>query len=66
MVNYHVGGVPYDGVTVNEEVLAVHLGLTVVLIFLSCLGIMFSIVCLLFNFIFRNTKYLYSKNHDQL
>ncbi|CAI8023404.1 Gamma-aminobutyric acid type B receptor subunit 1 [Geodia barretti] len=49
-------GVPYDGVTVNEEVLAVHVALTVVLTFLSCAGIIFSIVCLLFNFYFRNTK----------
>ena len=51
-------GVPYDGVAVNEEVLAVHLSLTVILIFLSCAGILFSIVCLLFNFFFRNTKYI--------
>ena len=52
------GGVPYDGVAVNEEVLAVHMALTVVLTFLSCAGIIFSIVCLLFNFYFRNTKYM--------
>ena len=41
----------------NEEVLAVHLALTIILTVLSCLGIIFSIVCLLFNFFFRNTKY---------
>ena len=55
------GGVPYDGVTVNEEVLAVHVALTVVLTFLSCAGIIFSVVCLLFNFYFRNTKYLLTR-----
>jgi gamma-aminobutyric acid type B receptor len=49
-------GVPYDGVTVNEEVLAVHLGLTVVLMLFSSSGILFSMACLLFNFYFRNSK----------
>ena len=47
-------GVPYDGVDVNEEVVAVQLSLTVILSLLSCAGIVFSIVCLVFNFYFRN------------
>ena len=59
------GGVPYDGVAVNEEVLAVHVALTVVLTFLSCAGIIFSIVCLLFNFYFRNTKYMLADAYTQ-
>ena len=42
-------GVPYDGVDVNEEVVAVQLSLTVILSLLSCAGIVFSIACLVFS-----------------
>lgn len=47
-------GIPYDGVSVNEEVVAVHVSITVILTVLSCAGIIFSIVCLVFNFHYRN------------
>ena len=50
------GGVaPYDGVP-NEEVMPVHSSLTVIFSILAAAGIAFGVVCLAFNFIFRNRK----------
>ena len=47
-------GVPYDGVSIQQDVLSVHLSLTVILTIFSLAGIVFSVVCLVFNFYYRN------------
>ena len=49
------GIVPYDGVPTEEEV-SVDLSLTVVFSILATAGIAFVVICLAFNFIFRNKK----------
>ena len=48
--------VPYDGVA-EKEIVSIHLALTVVYIFLACVGIGLAVACLIFNFKFRNSKY---------
>ena len=47
------GEAPYDGVP-TEEVVSVDLSLTVIFSVLATAGIAFGVVCLAFNFIFRN------------
>ena len=58
---YHLylpgGLIPYDGVP-TEEVVSVHLSLTVIFSILATAGIAFGVVCLAFNFIFRNKKWV--------
>ena len=49
------GEPPYDGVPI-EEVVSVDLSLTVIFSVLATVGIAFAVVCLVFNFIFRNKK----------
>ena len=51
-----VGGIPYDGSRVPIE-RHVSTEVTVVLSILATGGIAFSVVCLFFNFAFRNRKY---------
>ncbi len=51
------GEIPYDGVPV-EEIETVAVPLTVIYSFLSIAGIIFAIVCLIFNFVLRNKKYV--------
>ena len=53
------GLIPYDGVPVEEDV-SVTLSVTVIFFILSSAGIVFAIVCLIFNFIFRNRKWAYN------
>lgn len=48
--------IPYDGVARNETV-TIHPAITSVGVLLATLGIMFGIGCLIFNFIFRKTRY---------
>ena len=50
-----VDGTPNDGVP-REDVVTVALPLTIIYIFLATLGVMFALVCLAFNFIFRERK----------
>ncbi len=50
------GLVPYDGVP-DEEYVAVGIPVTVVYIFLSVAGIIFAVLCLIFNFVYRNKRY---------
>ena len=45
-------GVPHDG-TIQEEVVTVHLSVTVLIVILAAAGLVFTIVCLVFNFVFR-------------
>ncbi len=54
--NFHSDGlIPYDGVPV-EQIETVAVSLTVIYSIFATLGISFAIVCLTFNFIFRNRK----------
>ena len=50
-----IGGVPYDG-TPTAVIETVHISLTVIFTVLSTIGIVFTIVCLAFNFVFRDRK----------
>ena len=47
--------VPYDGVA-EEEVISIALPVTVIFSVLGACGVVFAIICLLFNFIFRKYK----------
>ena len=49
------GGVPYDGKPI-EVIETVDISLTVIFIVLSVAGIIFTIACLIFNFVFRDKK----------
>lgn len=49
------GVIPYDGVPTKEFV-AVALPVTIVYVFLASVGIIFTIVCLVFNYIYRKKK----------
>ena len=48
-------GVPPDG-TPQKVVHTFQLGLVVVFYFLAAVGMIFSVVCLLFNFVFRSRR----------
>ena len=50
-----VGGTPYDGRPM-EIIEAVDISLTVIFIVLATAGIVLAIICLIFNFIFRERK----------
>ena len=50
------GLVPYDGVP-NDEYVTVGVPVTVVYILLSVIGIIFAVLCLIFNFVYRNKRY---------
>ena len=54
------GVIPYDGVPL-EQVVSVHLSVTVIFSVLATAGITFAVACLIFNFIFRNRKYVAMK-----
>ena len=51
------GLVPYDGVAL-EVTKTVNLALVVFCVVIATSGILYAIVCLVFNFYFRNTKYV--------
>ena len=53
------GLVPYDGVP-TEEYVTVGVPVTVVYILLSVIGIIFAVLCLIFNFMYRNKRYKFS------
>lgn len=54
-MNVSDGLVPYDGVP-EEEYVTVGIPVTVVFILLSVAGIIFAVLCLIFNFVFRNKR----------
>ena len=58
MVVYsYIGGkAPYDGSLV-EEVHHIHIALEIVYSTLAAAGLMFTLVCLIFNIYFRNARY---------
>ena len=47
--------VPYDGVPI-EKVVTVQVGLVVVVYILATAGILFALVCIIFNAVYRKTK----------
>ena len=49
------GLIPYDGIPTKEYV-AVAIPLAVIYIFLAIAGIIFAIVCLVFNFVYRKKR----------
>ena len=48
-------GIPNDGIPI-EEVVTVSISLTVVYVILATAGLVFAVVCLLFNLIYRQKK----------
>ena len=51
------GLVPYDGVP-EKKIETVHISITVVFIVLACCGMVFAVVCITFNFVYRKSKYV--------
>ena len=51
----HADGVPSDGTPI-EIVSTFHTALVVIYYFLAVLGLIFTTVCFVFNFVFRNRK----------
>ena len=51
-----IGSIPYDGVA-RKEILTVHPALTSIIMILACAGVLFTVACLIFNFIFRSRKW---------
>ena len=51
-------GIPHDGIP-EEEIVTIHLSVTVIFILLSSAGVVFTVACLLFNFAFRNRKWVF-------
>ena len=55
----HTGGrVPVDGVIITQKLYRENFSLTLTFYVLACTGILFSLFCLLFNFIYRNHRYI--------
>ena len=54
-VHVHTEGIPYDGVP-RQEVVSIHPSLTAIVALLVAAGLTFSVVCILFNMIFRKRK----------
>jgi len=48
-------GIPYDGVPL-EQVVTVHISVTVIVVFLAFCGIILTAACLVFNFVFRERR----------
>ena len=54
---YTDGMIPYDGVP-EMAVATVHISISVIFGLLASVGIAFALICLIFNFYFRNTLYV--------
>ena len=54
----YAGLVPYDGVP-EKKIETVHISVTVVFIVLACCGMVFAVVCITFNFVYRKSKYVF-------
>lgn len=48
-------GVPYDGIP-EIRFVTVHTALSVIFVLLSFAGVVFTVVCLVFNFVFKERK----------
>ena len=53
--NMITDGIPYDGVPIEDEV-TVEVALTVFFSILASVGVVFVVVCLVFNFVFRKKE----------
>ena len=51
----HTDGLPYDGLP-REEVISIHPSLTAIVALLVAVGLTFSVVCIVFNIVFRKRK----------
>lgn len=49
---------PYDGIP-EKEIVSVHLSLLIIYSILSLAGLIYTVICLIFNIVFRNQKYYY-------
>ena len=49
-------GIPHDGIPLEEDV-TIHLALTILISIFVAAGLTFSVVCLVFNIVFRQRKY---------
>ena len=49
------GMVPYDGIP-SEETISINAAVTALFVILATAGVAFTVICLLFNIIFRNSK----------
>ena len=50
-----IDGIPNDGIP-DEDIVTVHIGITVVYVTLATAGLMFAVVCLVFNLVFRQKR----------
>ena len=50
--------VPYDGMPM-EQIDTVPISLVVIIFLLAAAGITFTVICLVFNFVFSNKRYVY-------
>ena len=48
-------GIPNDGIP-DEDIVTVHIGITVVYVTLATAGLVFAVVCLVFNLVFRQKR----------
>ena len=48
-------GIPNDGIP-DEDIVTVHIGITVVYVTLATTGLVFAVVCLVFNLVFRQKR----------
>ena len=48
-------GIPHDGIP-EEEIVTIHTSVTVIFVLLASAGVVFTVACLLFNFVFRKRK----------
>lgn len=53
--HYIVGLIPYDG-TIEKEIVSIHPAVTAIYVMLACVGVVFAVACLIFNFLSRNQK----------
>ena len=56
-MHYLSGGVPYDGIP-TKDISTVSVALVAVIYVCAAAGVIFAVVCLVFNFIFRKKKYV--------
>ena len=53
------GPIPYDGITMRQDV-SIHPALSSIYMILASTGIVFAVICLIFNYSYRKTKYAVS------
>lgn len=61
LIVFFAAGIPYDGIPF-EEVVTLHVSVTVIFLLLASAGMVFTVVCLIFNFAFRNRRLIVNIN----